>query len=59
MYEVRFDKRKAKKITKLPKGYFERIMTKIRALATDPRRRGCAKLEDRIYRIRVGRYRVI
>ena len=59
MYEVRFDKRKTKKIAKLPKEYFERIMTKIRALATDPRTRGCAKLEDNIYRIRVDRYRVI
>ena len=39
----------------------QRIVTRIRSLARDPRPFGCEKLSGRedLYRIRVGRYRVV
>lgn len=44
----------------LPAKVWHRIDGKIRALAPDPRPRGCVKLEGtRRYRIRVGPYRVL
>ena len=44
-----------------PKRDRQRIVTRIRSLAEDPRPPGCEKLagEDDRYRIRVGRYRII
>ncbi len=37
----------------------QRILAAIRALATEPRPVGASRLEDDIFRVRVGRYRVI
>jgi mRNA interferase RelE/StbE len=37
---------------------YERVVVKLRALATAPRPRGCEKLYDAIYRVRVGDFRI-
>lgn len=45
---------------KLPDQVWRRVDDKIRALPSDPRPRGCVKLEGtRRYRIRVGPYRIL
>ena len=38
---------------------YERVVIKLRALANAPRPRGCEKLYDAIYRVRVGDFRII
>jgi mRNA interferase RelE/StbE len=50
-----------KQIEKLPRVQRDRVRRRIRDLAEEPRPRGSIKLEgeDDLYRIRVGRYRVI
>ena len=37
----------------------QRILSALHALAQEPRPPGCEKLEDNIYRIRVGNWRII
>jgi mRNA interferase RelE/StbE len=50
----------AKELEALPRRDRQRIITKIRALATDPRPPGCEKLTGHeLYRIRQGHYRVL
>ena len=52
--------RAQKELSKLPHDAFERSCDAIRALAQEPRPRGCDKLTGRDgWRIRVGDYRVI
>ena len=49
-------------LNKIPKPDRERIKLKIDALSFNPRPNGCEKLEGKqppLYRIRVGKYRVI
>ncbi|WP_420485309.1 type II toxin-antitoxin system RelE family toxin [Iningainema tapete] len=48
-----------KQFNKLSSDLQERIQTRINELATEPRPNGVKKLEDDLYRIRVGDYRVI
>ncbi len=38
---------------------YQRVLTRLGALANDPRPHGCEKLHDDVYRIRVGNIRVI
>ncbi len=45
----------------MPTQWLRRVAAKLRALAEDPRPRGCQKLAGRedIWRVRVGDYRVL
>lgn len=60
MYEVRFNSRRAQReVDMLPQSDQERILKVVRALAEEPRPQGTEKVEDDIYRLRIGRYRLI
>lgn len=60
MYHVEWASRKVEhQSEKLPPGVQERVLEAITALANNPRPFGTHKLEDDLYRIRIGRYRVI
>lgn len=60
MYEVRLrSKRVQKELDSPQKADYELIMFRLRALADDAIPRGCEKLHDDIYRIRVGDFRII
>jgi len=60
MYRVKTTgKRVEKQIAGAPRKVRERIIEAIRKLGENPRPSGSEKLADDIYRIRVGRYRVI
>ncbi len=48
---------KAKK--RIPREHRLRIDEAIDALAENPRPRGCAKIDENLFRIRVGEYRII
>jgi mRNA interferase RelE/StbE len=60
MYQIYFERTAEKKLLSIPPLIRKRIISKILALADNPRPKGCMKLtnfED--YRIRIGDYRVI
>lgn len=52
-------KRVERHLEKLPPTVQERVLEAIATLADDPRPLGVQKLEDDLYRIRIGKYRVI
>ena len=60
VFEVRLrSKRMQEELDVLQEADYERVVIKLRALAKAPRPRGCEKLYDAIYRIRVGDFRII
>lgn len=60
-YRIDFSRKAARQFKDLPAQIQKRLKPKIDALAQNPRPRGVKKLEieDELYRIRVGDYRVI
>ena len=59
-YQIRFRSRRVlRELDSLSQVDYRRINAAIEALATEPRPVGAAQLDDGIFRIRVGRYRVI
>ncbi len=60
MYEVRLrSNRVQRELDGLHSTDYERVITRLRALGTDPKPKNCEKLHDYIYRIRVGNIRII
>jgi mRNA-degrading endonuclease RelE of RelBE toxin-antitoxin system len=60
VFEVRLrSKRVQRELDALQEVDYERVLVKLRALATAARPRGCEKLYDAIYRLRVGDFRII
>ena len=59
-YEILpFVRRVNRQLQRLPSRYQQRVIAAIDNLALDPRPRGSVQLYDDVYRIRIGRYRVI
>jgi mRNA interferase RelE/StbE len=60
-YSVVFARSARRELERLEAGMARRIITRIEALASNPRPLGCVKLQgaDNLWRIRVGDYRVI
>ena len=58
-YAVRLARPVPKQLDAIPKKDYQRIYQKLRGLAEDQRPRGSLKLEDDLYRIRSGAYRII
>ena len=58
-YRVDILRSAEKEMARFPVRTMERIKAAIRALADNPRPRGCRKLKQDIYRIRVGDYRIV
>ena len=59
-YTVLILRRAQKELAQLPTPSYERVRDAIRALAEDPRPRGCLKLTGREgWRIRIGDYRIV
>ena len=60
IYEIRFRSRRVtRELDTLSQADYRRVSDAIQHLASDPRPAGTARLEDNIYRVRVGRYRII
>ena len=60
VFEVRLrSKRVQQEIDALKGVDYERVIVKLRSLATDPRPQGCQKLYDSVYRVRIGDFRLI
>ena len=60
-YTVVFARSARRELERLEAGVARRIISRVEALAEDPRPPGCVKLQaaDDLWRIRVGDYRVI
>lgn len=59
-FEVRLRSRRVQReLGNLQEADYQRVATRLRALAHDPRPQGCEKLYDDIYRVRVGNIRII
>lgn len=60
-YSISFARSARKELEALPAKLVQRIFPTIEALTKEPRPKGCRKLttEKRLWRIRVGEYRVI
>ena len=61
MYEVLIERTAERELKSLPTNLFDRIVTRIKALAVTPRPSGCHKLagSKNAWRIRIGDYRVV
>src|SRR4030065_697407 len=60
VFEVRLrSNRVQRELDSLQKTDYERVIAKLRTLSMDQRPKGCEKLLDNIYRIRVGDIRII
>ena len=60
-YRIEVSATAERQIRKLPRVDQVRVIRVIRGLATDPRPPGCRKLSghDDVFRVRIGRYRVL
>lgn len=58
-YELKLHRDVEKRLEKIPKKQRERLVETMRSLREEPQPIGCVKLEDRLYRIRQGQYRII
>lgn len=59
-YQVRLRSRRVQReLDAIPQADYRRVFAAIQALAVDPRPSGSVQLDTNIYRIRVGRFRVI
>lgn len=61
-HEYRIDlasKKIEKQLDNIPDKFYNKISQKINSLALNPRPFGCQKLSEKVYRIKVGKYRII
>ena len=58
-YTLKLHRGVEKQLQRIPKKQRERLVQTMRSLRTEPRPNGSEKLEDDLYRIRQGDYRVI
>ena len=59
-FEIRLRNRRVQReFDDLRRPDYQRVAAKLKVLAYDPRPRGCEKLYDDIYRVRVGDIRII
>ncbi len=59
MYEVRLGKAVQKQLDAIKREDYRRVYDKLRKLSDEPRPEGCVKLDEDLFRIRSGAYRVI
>lgn len=58
-YEIRIDSHALRDLRRISLSDYKRVDERICALGLNPRPTGVAKLRDRVYRIRIGPWRVI
>ena len=58
-YVLRLHRDVEKQLTRIPNKQRERLIQTMRSLVNEPRPQGCIKLEDNLYRVREGQYRII
>jgi len=58
-YKLSIHQKAEKQLQRIPKNQQERVVNTMRSLRDDPRPSGCVKLEEQLYRVRQGQYRII
>ena len=58
-YKLKIHHKVEKQLQRIPKNQLERVVDAMRSLRDDPRPSGCVKLEEQLYRVRQGQYRII
>lgn len=58
-YKLKIHHKVEKQLQRIPKNQLERMVDTMRSLRDDPRPSGCVKLEEQLYRVRQGQYRII
>jgi len=58
-YKLKIHHKVEKQLHRIPKNQLERVVNTMRSLRDDPRPSGCVKLEEQLYRVRQGQYRII
>lgn len=58
-YSLKLHRSVEKQLSRIPEKFQVRIINAMRTLRDNPRPHGCVKLDQSLYRIRVGQYRVI
>ncbi|MGV7222759.1 MAG: type II toxin-antitoxin system RelE family toxin [Nitrospinales bacterium] len=58
-YTLKIHQKVEKQLQRIPKKQQERVVSSMRSLREDPRPSGCVKLEEGLYRVRQGQYRII
>jgi mRNA interferase RelE/StbE len=58
-YDLKLHRNVEKQLQRIPKKNRERLANTMRSLRENPRPSGCVKLDDFLYRIRQGQYRII
>jgi len=58
-YTLKLHRDIEKQLARIPSKQRERVIETMRSLRSDPRPAGCIKLDNILYRIREGQYRII
>lgn len=58
-YILKLHKKVERQLERIPAQYRERMIEVMRSLRDEPRPAGCLQLEDSLFRLRVGEYRII
>ncbi len=58
-YDVKLHRDIEKQLLRIPKTDVERMAETMRSFHNDPRPPGCRKIDDSLYRVRDGSYRII
>ena len=58
-YGLKLHRDVEKQLRRIPKNQRERLVETMRSLRVDPRPHGCQQLQDELFSVRVGEYRII
>lgn len=58
-YTLKLHRDVEKQLSRIPAKQRERVVETMRSLRNDPRPSGCIKLDDVLYRLREGQYRIV
>ncbi|OGO19298.1 MAG: hypothetical protein A2Z14_03655, partial [Chloroflexi bacterium RBG_16_48_8] len=58
-YTLKLHRDVEKQLSRIPKKQGERLVETMRSLRVEPQPHGCQHLQDELFRVRVGEYRII
>jgi len=58
-YELKLHRDVEKQLSRITRKQRERVVETMRSLRAEPRPHGCQHLQDELFRVRVGQYRIV